>query len=395
MNSTKTDKQTLGQCIDNFRNPSSLSIITTTAITAIACIPTVLLNALVIIAVKQIRQLRSIPIVLMTSLAAVDLLIGIVAQPLFCAAGIFHLLDDYETMCILVLMHFFVMHLVLVSIYHLTAMAWERYVAITKTIKYKSIVTSGRLQMCAIACWVSATIPVGPSALYVAGIIETKRRLLSQVLFIAAPQAICVIAITVFYVLIYLETRKPKLMAVPGQPLTQEARNAKIERQVAKTTFLLTISLLISFTPSVVFPFAFHLLSISRRDIVQWVLTFNMLNSHTNPILYFYRNPRLRKAVLEMLNIRKPAENQFPRNEKAQDLKVLNVTRPNSTRAKLNVLEPIIKNTQTPNAVRPKTAPIHSHRVMAWHENSSVSPTRRFPGAVSRGKGLRQRAASV
>ena len=48
-----------------------------------------------------------------------------------------------------------------------------------------------------------------------------------------------------------------------------------------------------------------------------------------------------------MLNMRKPAENQFPRNEKAQDLKVLNVTRPNSTRAKLNMLEPIIKNTNS------------------------------------------------
>ena len=394
MSSTKTDKQILGQCINNFRNPSSLSIIATTAITAIACIPTVLLNALVIIAVKKKKQLRSIPIVLMTSLAAVDLLIGAVTQPLFCAAGIFHLLNDHETMCMLLLMYFFTMHLVLVSIYHLTAMAWERYVAITKTMKYKSIVTRGRLQMCAIACWVSATIPVGSSALREAGIIETKQVFIWQVLFIAAPQAICVIAITVFYLLIYLETRKPKLMAAPGHPLSQEARNAKIERQVAKTTFLLTISLLISFTPSVVFPFAFQLLGIFRpRDVVQWVLTFNMLNSLANPMLYFYRNPRLRKAVLGMLNMGKPAENQFPHNGELP--KDLNVTRPNPTRAELNVLEPKMKKRQTANAVRPKTAPICSNRVMAWHENRSVSPNNRCPGVVSRGKGLRPRAASV
>ena len=387
MNNTKTDKQILGQCIDNFGNPSSLSIIATTAITIIACIPTVLLNALVIIAVKKKKQLRSIPVVLMTSLAAVDLLIGAVTQPLFCAAGIFHLLNDYETMCILRLMYFFTMHLVLVSIYHLTAMAWERYVAIAKTIKYKSIVTSGRLQMCAIACWVSATIRLGPSALFVAGIMDIKQRFISQVVFIASPQAMCVMSITVFYILIYLETRKRKLMAVPGHPLSQEARNAKIERQVAKITFLLTISLLIFFSPSIVFPFAFHSLSISHQDVVQWVLTFNLLNSLANPILYFYRNPRLRKAVLEMLNMRKPAENQFPRNELPQDR---NVTQPNSTQAKLNVLEPI-----TSNAARPKTAPIYSHRVMAWHESRSVNPTSRFPGAVSRGKGLRPRTASV
>lgn len=336
MNNTKTDNQPLGQCIANFWNPSSLSIIATTAITTIACLLTVLLNALVIIAVKKKKQIRSIPIVLMTSLAAVDLLIGAVTQPLFCAAGIFRLLNDYETTCILRAMYFFMMHLVLASIYHLTAMAWEGYVAITKTIKYKSIVTSSRLQMCAIACWVSAAIPVGPSVLSVAGITDTKQRHISQALFIISPQATCLIAITVFYVLIYLETRKRKLIAVPGNPLSQEARNAKIVRRVAKSTFLLTISLPISFSPAIVLPFVLHLLSVSRREVVQWVLTLNMLNSLANPILYFYRNPRLRKAVLEMLHMRKPVENHIPRNELPQDP---NVIQPNSTRAKINALE--------------------------------------------------------
>lgn len=110
-------------------------------------------------------------------------------------------------------------------------------------------------------------------------------------------------------------------------------------------------------------------------------------------MLYFYRNPRLRKAVLGMLNMRKPAENRFPHNGELR--KDLNVTRPNPTQAELNVLEPKMKKRQTANAVRPKTAPICSNRVMAWHENRSVSPNNRFPGVVSRGKGLRPRAASV
>jgi len=61
-----------------------------------------------------------------------------------------------------------------------------------------------------------------------------------------------------------------------------------------------------------------------------------MLNSLANPILYFYRNPRLRKAVLEMLHMRKPVENHIPRNELPQDP---NVIQPNSTRAKMNALE--------------------------------------------------------
>lgn len=148
-----------------------------------------------------------------------DLLIG--ARPLFYAAWIFRLQNDNETTCILLLIYSFTLHLVLASIYHLTAMAWERYVAIKKTINYKSIVTSSRVQICAIASWVSAATPVVPSALYAAGISGTKQRYKSQAIFVAAPQAICLVAINVFYVLIYLETRKHELIAVPDQPLFQ------------------------------------------------------------------------------------------------------------------------------------------------------------------------------
>lgn len=156
MNNTNTDNLPLGQCSVNFWNPSNLSII---AITTIACLLAVLFNALVIIPVKQKKELRSIPFILLTSLAAVDILIGAVVQPLFCAAGIFRLLNVNETICILFLMYSFTLHLVLASIYHLTAMAWERYVAIKNTINYKSIFTSSRVQICAIASRVSAAIP--------------------------------------------------------------------------------------------------------------------------------------------------------------------------------------------------------------------------------------------
>jgi len=178
-------------------------------------------------------------------------------------------------------------------------MAWERYVAIKKTINYKGIVTSSRVQIFAIASWVSAATPVMPSALYAAGISGTKQRYKSQAIFVTGPQAICLVAITIFYVLIYLETRKHELIAVPDQPLSKEVRNAKIERQVAKTTFLLTILLLISFFPAIVFhSFCIGSASISRGDVVQRVFTINKLNSLTNPILYFYRNAWLRKQCL-------------------------------------------------------------------------------------------------
>ena len=47
------------------------------------------------------------------------------------------------------------------SIYHLTAIAWERYVAIQKFIDYKVIITKSLLQKLSIAAWfLAAFTPV-------------------------------------------------------------------------------------------------------------------------------------------------------------------------------------------------------------------------------------------
>lgn len=382
MNNSKTNSSILGQCPYISWNPSRISTIASTAITAIACPLAILLNTLVILGVIKKKQFRSVTCILLASLAAADLLIAAVAKPMFIAAGIYRLLNYYEAMCSLVVMNLSVMFLICTVIYHLTALAWERCVAVKKAVKYKVIVTRGRVKMCAIASWVLTTISTIPAALYLAGFVEKKQFIILNTCFFAVPMTICLVAITVFYIMIYFETRRRRQIPVI-QLLSQSAMNAAIERGVSKTTFLLTVTLFLSLAPTFVLWFFLQLFDFTSKDIFQWAVTLNQLNSLANPILYFYRNRRFRNTVLEMLNMRKPAQNQIRRDKLPQDP---NTMQPSCTRANPNSCEPnmFVEKQEKSNAPRPKTAPFYSYsHAMTRDENNSLNPTSGLSG-VSR-----------
>ena len=311
MNNSRSDSRLFRQCEALSLSTSKVSIIATIAITIAACPLTILLNALILTAVGLKKELRTIPTILLTSLAATDLLVGVVADPLFISAGILYLQNDYETTCILIITGLFTMHLICTSIYHLTAMAWERYQAVAKAIKYQVVVTRGRVKMCAIASWVLTVLSIIPSALYLPGFIDQSQYNILKACFFSVPMTMCLVAIPVFYIMIFIETRRRQQVIVP-QLFAQSAVRAAAERKVAKTTFLLTVALFLSFAPTAVILLFAHLFETSATDVFQWIVTLNQLNSLANPILYFYRNPRFRNAVLEMLYVRKSSTNPIP-----------------------------------------------------------------------------------
>lgn len=378
MNNSRIDGKVHVQCPSVGWNPSRISTIATTAITAIACPLAILLNGLVILGVIKKKQLRSVTCILLARLAAADLLIAAVTEPLFIAAGIFRLLDDYEAMCGLMVMCLFTLYLICTVIYHLTALAWEKYVAIKKAVKCKVIVTRGRVKMCAIASWVLTAISTIPSTLYFAGFIDKKQFIISKTCFFSVPMTICLVAITGFFITIYLETRRRRQISVI-QLLSQSAMNAAIERRVAKTTFLLTVTLFMSLAPTFVLWFFTLLFPFPSKDVFQWAVTFNQFNSLANPILYFYRNRRFRNTVLEMLNMRKPAENQIRRDTLPRDINAMQPTRAKPNSCKPNVF---MEKHETSNAPRPNTAPFDSCcHVITRDEKNSLHPTSGVSGA--------------
>lgn len=288
-------------------NPSWSSTIGSTTVISITSPLAILLNASLIVAVLKKKKLQSICNILVASMAASDLLIGAVAQPLFLSAGLYRLQGDYENMCTIILVGFFAMYLQSASIYHLTFIAWERYIAIAKGLNYKFIITTSRLKACITVIWVLTALPVVPSGLYISGLIGKETRNVANACLFTIPLSICLLATVTFYIKIYLKTRHSKVKKTTF--ISFQVARAILQKKIAKTAFLLTVCLLVFFMPTFVFIFLTYLFRYNHRDMYLWSVILIQLNSCASPILYFYRNRRFRNTILQMLNITKSETN--------------------------------------------------------------------------------------
>ena len=273
----------------------------------IASAVTILLNLLVIIAMKRTKERQKPVNILLASLAVADLLAGAISMPLSAIVDILILHQfSRKKICTLnsVLNKPMIFFVTSSSVYHLTAIAWERYVAIRKFNEYKVIVTKSLLQKLAIAAWLLAVfMPVFALTMAVAGVDREAVQTGASIVVL-----ICLTAIGYFYIMVYLGVRKRKINEI-SQVSAQI--KAKLESKIAKTTALLTAALICSFFPAIgitllgsVYPV------LATNSLFRLTEALVQLNSLVSPILYSYRDRRIRKAVLELLGMRKPHASQ-------------------------------------------------------------------------------------
>ena len=192
------------------------------------------------------------------------------------------------------------------SLYHLTVIAWERDVAIRKWIDYKVNVTRDRVNKLAISAWLLAAFTAFPPLImFVTGVNPKFKEAWHIGESVCA--AVCLIVIAVFYVKVYLGARKRKINEISHVTALVKA---KLASEIAKTTGMLTVTLIVSFVPMSVVALGEVIPDFRRRAALRFAETVIQLNSLPSPILYCYRVRRFRHAVLEMLRIRKPQSTQ-------------------------------------------------------------------------------------
>ena len=281
---------------------------------AVACIisPTaVFLNVLVIIAVKQTKELQRASNIFLSSMAVTDLLVGSLCVPLSAVVGLlvpYQIVTDHYICKLDSVAIWFMITLAICSIFHLTMIAWERYVAIRKWIDYKVIVTRSRLKKLAIIAWVSAIVTVSPLPLLViTGIMSENAMILASEIFhtVLSVSVMSALGLIVyFYVMVYLGVRKRKLSQIRQ---VSDLVNAKLEQRVAVTTTLVTVALILSFFSNAVIGMLEGVYPVLRKRFVgDLKATFLYTNSVVNPLIYCYRDCRFKNTVLELLRIRKP-----------------------------------------------------------------------------------------
>ena len=172
----------------------------------------VLLDALVIIAVKQKRELQKRSNILLSSMAVSDLLLRAISMPICAIVDLLIVHQVWlENVCTLDTNNIDLMFIFLASsipsLYHLPMIAWERYVAIRKWMDYKVIVTGRRIKTLAVIAWLVALSTAGPVPILKAvGVDFEFIYMWMNLPFVCGT--IAFILIVYFYVTVYLGVRK-------------------------------------------------------------------------------------------------------------------------------------------------------------------------------------------
>ena len=280
----------------------------TAAVTIIICPVTILLNILVIIAMKKRRDLRNIHSnILLASMAVAGVLVGAVSMPLTIISDVLVIAKflNARVFCGIAFVDDTVLYIgSCSSVYHLTVIAWERRVAIGEWANYKVIVTRGRVKRFARIAWLLAVLtPIPPNVMKIASV-EYKYLLFVDITCVL-PGTVCIALLGYFYIRVYFGMRRWETEKAREVPCLIKA---KWGTKFAKTTAILTVVVLISFIPSLVFLLFGEIFPALRRSsFFRWSMMLAQLNSVFNPVLYCYRDRRFRDAFLEILKLKKPA----------------------------------------------------------------------------------------
>ena len=228
---------------------------TTAGATIIICPVTILLNILVrIFAVKRRRDLqRNNSNILLRSMAVADVLVGAVSLPLTIISDVLVLakfLNTRGVFCRIALVNDTVLYIgSCSSVYHLTLIAWERHVAIGEWTNYKVVATRGRVKKFARIAWLLALLtPIPPSVMKIAGVEYKYIRVVD--IACVLPGTVCIALLRYFYIRVYFGMRKWEIEKIREVPCLIKA---KLATKFAKPTAILTVVVLISFIPSLVF----------------------------------------------------------------------------------------------------------------------------------------------
>ena len=261
----------------------------------VACPFTILLNSLIMVAVKTKRRLQTHPNILLACLALTDLMAGLVLQPLHTIITIFLLQGkDFHDFCDME-SAYTVLFVIFMSatVFHLFLISGERYLAIKHTFTHATVVTKARLIISSTVAWIAAILLF----------------LISSYLAISLAIGIVTIlsSTVLIQVFVYKEARRHEKRILSEQVSLEARANFKQEKKALKLTTIIVVTILLFiFLPSFSIIITWHVFSETfSPDVKTSVrhLSFvpTIINSVLNPVIYTVRKRQFRVAVIELL----------------------------------------------------------------------------------------------
>ena len=265
----------------------------TTALNIFTCPFAILLNTLVIVAVKTKRHLRTKSNISLACLATTDFAVGLIAQPLAITFFILFLIGSSPqtmTRTVVCVSSAVGETCIAASLLHLLLMSGERYLAIKHPFAYENgLVTEALIIMASGMAWMCAAIVYG---------IKTSILREIGVFFISA------VISTVVYC--HVQVRRNTHQIIANQVSLAVKEKLLNNKRAFNTTVVIVLTLFLCYIPTCIWLIVFIFLdgekSFDVGHIAYFPITFLvLLNSSINPLIYTARIRHFRVAFFQML----------------------------------------------------------------------------------------------
>ena len=244
------------------------------------------------------RSLRTPPSFLITNLSAADLLLGLFNVFLVALRDVYRsrLLHMPYVMVFKAVMHTVLTTTLSVSSYSIIAMSMTCYIAISKPMEYKSIITKRRIKIFIAVLWV---VSLATCVLPVTSISEKTYTLIYLHTHISMPA----ILLTLIYVNVFRAlARRTRELELGGYD-SIASNSLERKRNMAVTIIIILAVFFITYMPQYI---TLHLLyfckpcqdSITFHKIDVALSRFLFINSALNPFIYASRLPKYREAFI-------------------------------------------------------------------------------------------------
>ena len=264
---------------------------------------TIILNILTVHAIRGTTLLPKPLRTLLLSLAASDVGVGLLAQPLHISILVGWLkrsrIDPISFKGLMAVMTFFCAS----SLFNVVTISVDRFLAVHLHLRYQELVTHKRVIAAVISIWLLSTI-ISSSAFY------DSLLIISQVVWFV-NMTVCLILVVIVYWRIYivLKRHKNQMEELQIQEVQQGVQNGDLSnflklRKSALGTFYVCIVFLICYLPSYILSFLFMarlLSSISYYNAWPHTTTLFFLNSSLNPVIYCWKMEPIRRTLMDIM----------------------------------------------------------------------------------------------
>ena len=292
---------TISNCSEEFPTFSRIAL---ACLNGTSGLITVCGNLLVLMAIFRTPSLREACYVFIGSLAAADLTIGLVMNPIYAViagqsiTNADHALNVAE--------HYLWIHTVITTTFNLAGMSVEKYIAIIYPLHYQMVVTTRRTIVAVIAIWcLSILFMCSRAFINKAQDIETLW-IAHSVIAIAAP--LCVIIVCYFHILKAISKQQRRInLQLNVLTLEQNARSQT--RAKAAWTMAIVIFLTVIFwTPNIVMTLLnfFAQGDCEKGHIFRvwvWCASVAFISSAINPFVYSIRMRDFRIAIRKICSL--------------------------------------------------------------------------------------------